>query len=74
MPLESKEHQNYPANLPDTDVTPSESSPAADQATMPDAMSASPSSWFTPPPVPTTEELDLEFPIDMLKTTKTPDH
>lgn len=71
-PLDVKEHPNHLVDFPERDAMPYTGSLVSEQATMPDAMPMAQSSWFALPPVPTTEELDIEFPIDMLKSTGAP--
>lgn len=68
-PSDVKSHQPAPANVPDLDVSHYTSNSASDFSAMPNTKPVTPSTWFTPPTVPTTEELDMEFPIDMFKTT-----
>jgi len=45
---------------------------AVAQATLPASMPVTQSVWLAPRAVPTTEELELEFPIDMLDAVKKP--
>ena len=69
-PSDAKNHQMDPPDVPARDVAPRASSPAPDRATLPDAEPVTKSTWFDQSAVPTTEELDMEFPIDMFKTTR----
>jgi pilus assembly protein FimV len=71
-PLDVKDRRIRPVDVPERNVAPDAEGEASDQVTMPDAMLLTHTSWFTPPPVPTTEELDLEFPINMINATGTP--
>lgn len=73
-PLKVQEHQIYPDDLSDPGMMTFTSSPEPDPSTGPDAMLLAPSGWFTPPAVPTTEELDMEFPIDMRNIGKPPEN
>ncbi|HEY8907463.1 MAG TPA: hypothetical protein VIM63_15665 [Rhodoferax sp.] len=68
-PSDAKDHQMDPSDVPAQDVAPHASRAAPDRLTTPDTLPVTPSSWFAQPAAPTTEELDMEFPIDMFKTT-----
>ncbi len=73
-PLGVNEPQIHTVDSSRPDVMPHTNSYAPDLSTQPDAMLLIPSGWASLSEAPTTEELEREFPIDILKTTKRPGH
>ena len=73
VPASPQAHPIDPTDLPGLDVSSYASNPETVPAIHFETTIATPSSWFAPaPPVPTTDELNMEYSIDMLKTTGTP--